>query len=182
MPLPAKDYEDRYTSAQVCAAVGISESTLKNWVSRKPQVVLMTSEERERAGRGVPLLFSFQRVMQIAITAELVALGLQPRPAALAAAAFTDTDTGADDGGWVYDAPSAPLRQPGQLFPVGITYLVVPNAADDDAINADVKNVMPDTTVYDLLRGERIGRPGAVSAILLDVNAVHDRIRGVLGA
>ncbi len=67
-----------YTSPEAASAAGVSLATLKNWASRKPQVILMTEEERDQFGRGHPILYSRDRVVQIAITARLVALGWQP--------------------------------------------------------------------------------------------------------
>lgn len=160
-PLPAPIHENRYISAEVCAAVGISESTLKNWVSRKPQVVLMTSEERERVGKGVPFLFSFQRVMQVALVAELVALGLEPRPSAMAAAGFTDVG----DAG----------RDPGHLFPEGLTYLFA-HKDNPDSLPGTCINIKPQTSFVEV----RHRLYGAVSFVAADVNAVHARVCAAL--
>src|SRR5688500_13658042 len=116
MPADPADYQPRFTSAEVCQAAGISAETLKNWVSRKPAAILLDKKDQAATARGVPIRFSFNRVMQIALTAELVRLGWQPRAAAMVAVTFSDV--GETTGGWV-DDPTPPdpntERDPGQL-------------------------------------------------------------------
>lgn len=105
-----------YSTQEATEAAGVGLATLRNWLSRKPQVVLMTEEERENVGHGHPILLSRDRVVQIAITARLVALGWQPRAATEAAIVFSDSSEG--------PLPGQPARWPGQPFPTGLTFLI----------------------------------------------------------
>lgn len=67
-----------YTSPEAASAAGVSLATLRNWLSRKPLVLVMTDKERTEFGHGHPILLSRDRVVQVAVTARLVALGWQP--------------------------------------------------------------------------------------------------------
>jgi hypothetical protein len=166
MSLDPADHTPRFASAQVCEAAGISHDTLKNWVSRKPQVVLMTNEEREQVGKGHPLLFSFNRAMQVALTAKIAAMGPTPREAALIAAGFTD----------ISDGPlgNTPSRDPGELFGAGLTVLAwYPGEPIGRVMNVDPS----DTRAYDLFWFD--GKRDEVSAVI--VNRLHARVRSALG-
>jgi hypothetical protein len=176
------DFENRYTSAQACEAAGISTVTLKNWIGRHAPAILLTKAERENVGKGRPLLLSFNRIMQIALVAELVGLGFQPRPAAMAAVAYTDLSSSEGASGWRADEdeglpehPALPARMPGQLFPSGLTYLVVPRGANSETkVNGKCINVTTDMPAHELL-------DGVFAAAVVDVSALHRRVRSVLG-
>ncbi len=160
------DHVPYYTSAETALAAGVSADTLKNWVSRKPQVILMTQEEREEVGRGRPILFSTQRVIQVAITARLVEMGWQPRAATMLAAGFTDVGHGESrtpDGRVV-----RPARDPGQLFPDGATLLVARPGVSVPSSN-DVLHVTPDSPWMAVLRDE--------AAVVLNLNSLVQGVR-----
>ena len=114
-------HEPYYSTAEAAHAAGVTVNVLKNWVSRQPQVILLLAEEREHFGHGHPILYSRDRVMQIAVTARLVSLGWQPRAATEAAILFSDSSDG--------PLPGQPARWPGQLFPSGLTFLIAHGTA-----------------------------------------------------
>lgn len=131
-----------YDASAVCRAAGITHETLKNWVSRKPPLVLLGSKDHAAASRGVPNLYSLHRVLQIAIMADLVRLGWEPRLAAQAAVRFSDTNSGSTDEA---------EREVGELFAEGDTLLVVSRSASADGrMNAEVVNVQEGTTWTEL--------------------------------
>ncbi len=165
MPDPA-DHVPYYTSAETASAAGVSVDTLKNWVSRKPQVILMTQEEREEVGRGRPILFSIQRVIQVAITARVVSMGWQPRDATMLAKDFTDG--GHDESRTPDGRVVRPARDPGQLYPDGTTLLVAyPGATVRSGPN--VLHVAPDTPWTVVLRDE--------AAVVLNLNSLVQGVR-----
>lgn len=140
MSTPYVDDPDipQFFSLDVCRAASIKYLLLKNWVNRSPPAILISNEDREKL-KGVKgpslervadgpkraYLFTFRRVMQVSITADLVRLGIPPRKAGVAAACFTDV--GDTEGGWVGESRPAFLvcRNPGQLYKDGITVLIV---------------------------------------------------------
>ena len=82
----------RYGSATAIKAARITPKTLNNWLSRDPPAVYLNEAERREVGERKRFCFSEKRILQIALTAELVTLGVQPRRASFAAMMFTDTD------------------------------------------------------------------------------------------
>jgi hypothetical protein len=178
--MPHPSAPTRFTSAQVCEAAGISASTLKNWVSREPQVVLLREEDREneRGGKGIPLTFSFNRVMQVALTAELVRFGWQPRAATLAAVAFTDLGDAAH--GWAADGPPVLGRLPGQLYATGTTVLIATPGDDDEGPRGECLQMDADTPWSRIFRPSHAsGQHTAVTVV--DVSALWSRVRLRLG-
>ena len=175
MPTNPADFVDRFTSAQACEAAGISMDTLRNWVSRQPQVVLLTHEERERAGKGHPLLFSFNRVMQIALTAAIVEQGPDPRQAALMAAAFTDLGDGAASADELET-----VRQPGELYQDAFTFIVGIRGRRGAEAAAECVRVTPETPALALLRGGLAALAGSEGAVILEVDRIHARVRAAL--
>lgn len=118
--------EIRYTAAQVCAVTGVSPELLKSWVSRKPIIVHVSDDDREKQVKGSPIMYTFTRVMQIAITKKLVDSGLSARRAAVIAAGFTDTGRAPPPAHVMQDAlyAKAKYRLPGELFRKGWTVLI----------------------------------------------------------
>lgn len=160
-----QDHLNRYTSAEACAAAGITLDTLKNWVSRQPQVVMLTRGERDAVEAGGGLLFSFQRVMQIALTAKIARTGLKPREAAMIAAGFTDVGDGS--------LGDTPQRDPCRLFDEGLTVL----AWYPGEPTGRVMNLHPTKTrLHDLFWFD--GSREEASAVI--VNRVYDRVRASL--
>lgn len=81
----------QFLASDVCTGTGVSPSTLKNWISRNPPIIVMQDSDREAHMAGRPLRFTLRRIVQIGITYELVRFGIDPRPAAMAARRFTDS-------------------------------------------------------------------------------------------
>ncbi|AWV23936.1 Hypothetical protein HVPorG_04999 [Roseomonas mucosa] len=162
------DYEPRYTTAQVSKATGIPQDTIKSWLSRKPQVILMTKEERENVGKGKPYLFSFSRTVHLLLTAKLVQMGLQPRQAAMGAAGFTDLGQG-----YTPDSDISKVRMPGQLYRDGYTVLVLHSGEEiGRVIQMDPRT----TKLFDLF----VDRGRHEDAIAILVNPLIERLRGAL--
>jgi hypothetical protein len=80
----------RYVLGDAAAAAGISTSLLKAWITREPIVVPLGDYDLAGRGKGTPRLFTLRRVISIAITAEMVALGINPSRAGNLAFGFTD--------------------------------------------------------------------------------------------
>ena len=161
----------QFPSSAACAAARIDLATLKNWAVRKPSAILLTEAERGGPGRARRFAFSFRRVMQIAITADLVKLGFAPRRAVVVAAGFTEV--GDSPAGW-NDEVIMQARRPGQLYPDGFTILI----AHPESELAEVVNVRRNTTFADVLTTH--ARPEEAVA-LVNINSVDRRVRDSLG-
>lgn len=158
----------RYGSAVTCTAAGIDKKTLNNWLSRQPAVVLLTDKERREAGERNRFSFDRNRVVQIALTAELVRLGVQPRRAAMCAAVFTD----AAEGRGAH--PNFEQRMPGELFKGAYTFLVVPPGEGA----AKVVPITAETTVIELMHPD-YGQPFS-TAIVVRVDDLFNSVRSYL--
>src|SRR3954453_14671269 len=84
--------EPRYLFGDVAAAATMSHSVLKAWVSREPVVIRFGPYDRQPLGKGSARVFTLRRVFCVAITAELVRLGLKASSAGVVAYAYTDSD------------------------------------------------------------------------------------------
>lgn len=153
----------QFPSDLACEAARIDAATLKNWISRKPSAVFLADDERVQAGERSFFRFSYRRVMQLAITAELVAVHISPREAAWMAAAFTDTDDNVDG------------RRLGELYQENFTVLVV-TSSGAFVVNAAAKQNW--RTLYKL---SPIAPSQATLSIALDLNQIDMRVRTVLG-
>jgi hypothetical protein len=147
----------RFFTADACRAAGINSVTLKNWISRDPPAVLLTASDRASHVSGRPHLLTFRRVMQIAITAELVRLGWGPRAAAIAAASFTDSGNS--------------RRPPGELYEDGITLLVARPGEDEPSFK--VVNWKHGATPFEVLG---IGQ----GATVVNLSAIVETVQGAL--
>jgi hypothetical protein len=145
------------------AAAGIDLATLKNWTSASGKRALIFVSEAEKKAKGSRKFYNFtiRRVMQLAITAAGVRLGLAPSAAAYHATYFTDA--GCID------------RMPGLLYSQGNTLLLV--YAGYGSSETKVMNVDPhDQTAmqYTVL----CANPGAT---IINLNVIERRVRAVLG-
>lgn len=150
-------------------AARIDLATLKNWSSRKPPAVLIGDEERVPAGTmRTTFRFNLRRVLQLAITAELVRLGLSPRASSLHAAQFTDLE---------YELPGRPHRKMGELFRKHYTFMLIyPEAAC-----CAIENIKAEDS-WRLIFRKGEGAPRNLSAaIVLNLNQIDSRVRTVLG-
>ena len=181
---PDPDARDRFLSADVCRAAGITPETLKNWVSRKPHIVLLKGDDLPGGARGAPNLYSVNRVLQLAIMAEMVRFGWDPRPAAWAAVHFTDI--GETVAYWEGETPPNG-RLPGKLFEHGETILVAAAPAEGDE-NPDVHimNVKPTdlwSTAWSKIQHKFMRRDHVMPAavLVLDLSPIVIRVRSLLG-
>ena len=78
---------------EVAEAAGITETVLKAWIARK--VVPVGKFDIAAQGKGRARLFTLRRAISVAVTAELVRLGVTASQAALFALALTDYEPGA---------------------------------------------------------------------------------------
>jgi hypothetical protein len=83
-----------------------------NWVRRPSPAVLLDEGDHRRSMVDGALVLHFRHVAQVAIVAELVALGMVPRQAGIAASHFTN-------------AGERGKREAGQLYAEGQTVLFV---------------------------------------------------------
>jgi hypothetical protein len=154
---------ERYTSAEVCRAAGISVATLRNYTSRDPRVIVMPDDDREKAIRGVPVLFSFPRLMQIALVSEIVSMGFGITPRRAAEIAFGFSDVG----------DHRAKRNPAELYRQGATLLLgIPGASCGKTVNIDRRT--------DPLKLLTLGGGGTASRVAVLVDPVFHRIREAL--
>jgi hypothetical protein len=154
----------QFSSDLACEAAGIDAATLKKWISRKPPAVFLLRNERRKVGNRTFLSFSLRRVLQIAIIAELVDIGLSPMDAAFSAAAFTDSED------------SIHGRRPGALFSQDNTLLLIRSKVD-----AEVVNESSALSWRQILRSKSGSPPAPPKGVLLDLNSIDRRVRTVLG-
>ena len=153
----------QFLASDVCAATGITPVTLKNWISRRPSIIVMPDSVRAAHETGRPHRYTLRRIIQIGITHELVGLGIDPRPAAMAASRFTDT----------YDED----RFAGYHFANGDTFLVYhPRLPAPAIINVNKRTLHLDELRRINPRGEEI----VVGGVFLDIGEVELLIRARL--
>lgn len=159
----------QFSSDLACEAAQIKPSTLKNWISRTPSAVLVGDEERVPTGQQrASYRFTLRRVLQLAITAELVRLNIPPREASLFAAQFTDLEEG--------NLPSRPTRKMGELYRKHYTLMII----SAEAPHAFIENVKADEVWRVIMRkGPGASRP--TSAIVINLNEIDARVRMTLG-
>jgi hypothetical protein len=161
----------QFPSAISCEAARLDADTLKNWASRKPPAVHIGEEERVQIGDKTEYRLTLRRVLQLAITVELVALGFSPREAALHAFNFTDMEASPGAKG---KPTLLPLKR-GVLFRKDYTLLIVYSRS-----YAEVVNVKADKTWRLVLRSSAF--PAHVtSAAIVNLNNVDRRVRTTLG-
>jgi hypothetical protein len=139
----------------------IGPAVLKRWLSKKPPVVFLAPNEREEVGDRVYFKFSFRRVMQLAIMAQLVANKIAPSDAAWMAAVFTDGENRMQP------------RAAGELFPRNYTLLYVVNG------HAELVNVTRDLSWFSVHAFSSLAKP--VTQIIINLNALDTHVRTVLG-
>jgi hypothetical protein len=86
--------DPRFLLADVVAVTGMSQNVIKAWLTRgEPPAIPLGPFDRPALGKGSARVFTLRRVISIALTAELVRLGLAPSRAGLLAYALTDGTT-----------------------------------------------------------------------------------------
>lgn len=150
-------------AADVCSAAGIDMNTFKNWISRSRRsiVIPLAPEERRGEGERTFLQLTLRSAYHVALVAELVKRGHEPRHAHEIAAAFSMFGDG--------------NREPGSLFADGYTYLV--GAVEAGA--SYVRQVQPRATLVEVTHDAE-AHGGGVSA-LIRVDPIVWRVRAALG-
>ena len=97
-----------YRTADVVRATGTPPNRLQRYLERN--YITMQPCDVASEGLGHKRGFSFRRVVQVAITSELIKIGISPSRAAKAAFAFSDTGGSG--------------RSPCRLYALGKTFLV----------------------------------------------------------
>jgi hypothetical protein len=172
MPVDDPDLP-QFSSADACEAAGLDAATLKNWASRKQRAVHLGDEERVQIGHKTEFRLTLRRVLQLAVTVELVRIGLSPREAALHAFGFTDIEHPRTQGSrGLHLLP----EKRGVLCRKHYTLLIVYSRA-----YAEVVNVKADD-VWRLVLRKAAGAPSHVAAAaIVNLNDVDLRVRTALG-
>lgn len=152
-----------YTLEMIANACGVPLNTARTWQHRG---IILAGEGR---GHGNVVLFSLNRAVQFALTAELVRFGIAPRRAGMMSASFTDMAEPA----YMPDT-AGEVRLPGALFTTGRTVLV----AHEDTDIGRVVCIRPDTSAV-LLFNVPGGGPRKV-ACMVDVGAVAAAVTAAL--
>lgn len=71
-------------------AAGVSANLLKAWLSREPLVIKLGEHDQMALGKGSARVLTLRRVIQIALTAELVRLAVAPQRAGKLSFIITD--------------------------------------------------------------------------------------------
>ena len=106
--IPAFD-TPRYLLGDIAAAAEVAPGTLKAWLSREPKVIPLGPHDPASRGKGISRLFTLRRAFAIAMTSELVSLGLVASTAG--DIAFRCTDFGSKDSDFL-----AAIEMTGSLF------------------------------------------------------------------
>jgi hypothetical protein len=154
----------QFPSDVACEAARIDLPTLKNWISRKPPAVFVAENERQQSGERAFYRFTFRRVMQIAIVAELVGLGIGPTDAAWMAATFTDSEN------------SNQKRNAGELFRKNFTVLVVASTHISSLVNADAETAWRLLPKLSIMKSSNL-----TSQIIVNLNQIDARVRVSVG-
>jgi hypothetical protein len=157
----------RFTTADACTAAGIGLATLKSWLSREPAVILLRESDQPALGLDHRHLLSLRRVFQIALTAELMRLGVNAQRAGNLAALFTDQGD-ERPAAWRNGSGHA-HRLPGHLFANGSTVLVANKARFGPVIS----------TVTNTPFVEVVTRHNA-SVLVVDIDKIVDRVLATL--
>jgi hypothetical protein len=79
-----------FTTSDACIAAAIGPTTLKSWLDCEPAIILLRENDQAASDTGHEHLLTLRRVYQIALTAELMRLGVAAQRAGNLAALFTD--------------------------------------------------------------------------------------------
>jgi len=163
----------QFFSADLCAAANIDAATLKNWTSREPYALRLREDDRRAVG-GRPHLFTYRTVLQAAICAEFVILGLPPRRAGEFAKLFMNFGQG--------DSRDPERRDAGELFPKASTVLVAYPAGPQDKKElwaSQAVNMTTETRLVDVFKQLNGGRE--VAAVVINVSEIYERVRKTFG-
>lgn len=156
----------QFKSEDVRNAAGLTHDTFRNWL-RDFSMVL----PRDAEGHYV---FSFADALRLALQAELVRVGLPPKPARVFAVKFCDTGFADGDMATRRGEPDVCRREVGRLFPNGETLLVITPGQK----GARVVNIVDGSSLRDAINGRREQVSGA---LILFVNEIWDSVEMALG-
>lgn len=160
----------QFSTGIACEASGVSLDTFRNWFSRKPPAILLAPAEREEVGGRTIFKLTLQSVYHLAIVRELVARGFEPRRAHEMASAFTLFG----DGKGSHEPADKKVREPGNLYDDGYTYLIGCGQGGSYTVQVDPAK----TTLFTaLVRAEEQG--GAAAVVRID--PIIWRTRAALG-
>jgi hypothetical protein len=139
---------NKYTTAQVVEATGVSLSALHRYISQGH--IKFLACDYKSSGSGERHEYSERRVLQTGIIVECKDLGITPSRASKAALEFTDRGN--------------PGRAIGELYPLGTTYLVGLPRKENRVVN-----VPPDLSVADVLSND-------TAAFIINLNNVVAKV------
>jgi hypothetical protein len=174
MPYDTNPDLPQFFSADLSRAANIDAATLKNWIGREPYAIRLRDEDRRAIGTGRPHLFTYRTVLQAAICAEFVTLGLPPRRAGSLAELFMNFGYG--------DVRDPKSREGGELFPTGRTIIVAFPAGpqtEKELWGSVAINWTKETRLSDVFKLNGAGNMS--SAVLVDVTKISERTRKAFG-
>jgi hypothetical protein len=145
-----------FTTADVFAATGVRPETQHQWADRR--VTIPGRRDKVFGGSGSRNKNSTANVYQLAITSELAALGVGPKPAARAARKFTNE--------------GQPGREPGVCFEHFKTVLVVTPG------DASVQNVGFGARIEDVMAHHSCAVVVDINRIVTSVNNKLSKLKG----
>lgn len=164
----------RETSHAACVQIYL----LKSWLLRERNVLQLSTVERPESRQGIPLMFTWRRVCQIALMEALGRLCWLPSVAAKAAVIFSDVgEDGAEIAGCF--GPDVTSRAPAELFPTGNTILATRFLGGDSCEPRTEVHKIPDDMTF--AEFWPLVTAGADGISLVDCGAVVDRINARLG-
>jgi hypothetical protein len=137
-----------YTAGTVASATGTSLPTLQRY--KQQGLVRLQPCDVPSSGSGDKCGYSHRRAIQIALITELNKIGIAPSRAAKAAFEFSDKGNSG--------------RAVGELYPLGVTYVVGLAGAENKVVN-----VPPDLSVSDVLAND-------TAAFIINVNNVVAKV------
>lgn len=154
----------RFRISDACRAARAEPNTVRAWLQRGH--FTLGAADIRAAVNGASHSLSRRRVYQIAIAAELVALGIHPKRAASLAAGFTDVGNGLDPDSQGHE------RDPGALYGNGAQTWLVAHAGEDAS---RAVRVPADRSAWEILTWRHS------AAVILPLDAVLTRVDQVLG-
>lgn len=153
-------------------AAGMKHDTASKWIARGELVI--RPEDREKVGRGGGVILSARSTLQLILAAELTCRGLKVSDACNVALDF------AHMGDIAGEAGAKQSREPGHLFPEGLTILVI-NRTNPD--RSKIRNYSGDEKLKDnlsVLDAVNVGHLFSMRLGSLGID-VHDAMQEIRG-
>lgn len=153
--------EPKFLLGDVAAAADLTLPVLRTWVSREPKIIKLGPADIAPQGKGSAIIFTLRRVLNAAIIAELVCLGLTPAKASGYAYELTDAiqPTANDERKGYLDTPGSIIK----LFP------------RDQGLTVISERKLEEISVRDILSGFERHQP-ASSAAILDYDVILSQV------